>query len=180
MDGPGKIKLVTSMGLDDADELLLRALAADSRKPAAALAQVVGLTRQAVADRIERLKNDGVLTAFTVGIDPDRVGLGVRAFINITLMPACSEKQEGSVIELLRDNPWVQECYRITGDDYFQARVVAPEISALRELVIALRATHVVQSTRTVLSLETLFEKSSIGYGDVSKAMQAEPETEEE
>jgi Lrp/AsnC family transcriptional regulator, leucine-responsive regulatory protein len=169
---------MASIRLDDADELLLRALAADSRKPAAALAQVVGLTRQAVADRIERLKNDGVLTNFTVGIDPDRIGLTVRAFINITLMPACSEKQEGTVIQLLRESPWVQECYRITGDDYFQVRVVAPEISMLRELVIELRATHVVQSTRTVFVLETLFEKSSIGYGDVCKANLVDSESE--
>jgi Lrp/AsnC family leucine-responsive transcriptional regulator len=155
---------MTSTSLDETDELLLRALASDSRKPAAALAQVLGMTRQAIADRMDRLRREGVLKGFTVAIDPDRIGRGVRAFVNITLLPACSEKQEGSVIKLLKESPWVQECYRVTGDDYFQARVVAPDIEALRELVIKLRATNVVQATRTVFVLESLFEKSSIGY----------------
>ncbi len=39
-------------------------------------------------------------------------------------------------------------------------RVVAPDIEALKELVLDLRGTRVVQGTRTMLSLETLFEKT--------------------
>ena len=126
--------------------------------------KVVGLTRQAVADRMERLKADGVIRRYTLATDPDRLGLGVRAFIAITLLPACSEKQEGNVLALLRENPWVQECYRVTGDDYFQVRVIAPDIADVRQLVLDLRATGVVQGTRTMLALETLFEKSALGY----------------
>ena len=63
-----------------------------------------------------------------------------------------------------RCNAWVQECYRVTGDDYFQARMGAPDIAAIHKLVLDLRATGVVQSTRTVLALETLFEKSALGF----------------
>ena len=118
--------------LDAIDRALLRALSEDSRTSAAALAQVVGLTRQAVADRMERLKADGVIRRYTLATDPDRLGLTVRAFIAITLLPACSEKQEGNVLALLRQSPWVQECYRVTGDDYFQARIIAPDIADVR------------------------------------------------
>ena len=150
--------------LDTIDQALLRALSEDSRTSAAALAVVVGLTRQAVADRMERLKADGVIRRYTLATDPERLGLAVRAFIAITLMPVCSEKQEGSVLSLLRQSPWVQECYRVTGDDYFQVRVVAPDIADVRQLVLNLRATGVVQGTRTMLALETLFEKSALGY----------------
>jgi Lrp/AsnC family leucine-responsive transcriptional regulator len=157
--------------LDDIDRRLLNALAANSRAPASSLAQVVGLTRQAVADRMERLQSVGIVQRFTVAINPDRLGVSVRAFVSITLLPACSEEAERSVIELLRRNPWVQDCYRVTGEDYFQVRVIAPNIDALKELVLALRATGVVQGTRTTLALETLFEKgshdmvSNIAYG---------------
>ena len=150
--------------LDAIDRALLRALSEDSRTSAAALATMVGLTRQAVADRMERLRADGVIRRYTLATDPDRLGLTVRAFIAITLLPACSEKQEGNVLALLRENPWVQECYRVTGDDYFQVRVIAPDIADVRQLVLDLRATGVVQGTRTMLALETLFEKSALGY----------------
>ena len=150
--------------LDDTDRTLLRALTQDSRIAAATLAPLVGLTRQAVTERMERLRQDGILQRCTISVSPEKQGLTVRAFIAITLMPACSEKQEGQVLYLLRRNPWVQECYRVTGDDYFQVRVIAPEIADIRQLVVDLRATGVVQSTRTMLALETLFEKSALGY----------------
>ncbi len=149
------------VALDDIDRRLLHALAANSRAAASNLAQVVGLTRQAVADRMERLQAVGILQRFTVAVNPDSLGLTVRGFIAITLLPACSEEAERSVIELLRRNPWVQDCYRVTGEDYFQVRVIAPNIDALKELVLDLRATGSVQGTRTMLALETLFEKGS-------------------
>jgi Lrp/AsnC family leucine-responsive transcriptional regulator len=152
--------------LDTIDLALLRALSQDSRTPAAALAQIVGLTRQAVADRMERLKSEGVIRRYTISADPERLGLTVRAFIAISLQPACSEKQEGNVLTLLRQSPWVQECYRVTGDDYFQVRVIAPDIADVRQLVLDLRATGVVQGTRTMLALETLFEKDAMGYSE--------------
>jgi DNA-binding Lrp family transcriptional regulator len=146
--------------LDIIDKKLLQELAANSRAPASSLAQVVGLTRQAVSDRMERLRNLGVIQRFTVSVDSEHLGLKVRAFVAVTLLPACTDEEEQGVIALLRQNPWVQECYRVTGDDYFQVRVVAPDIEALKELVLDLRGTRVVQGTRTMLSLETLFEKT--------------------
>lgn len=150
--------------LDEIDRKLLRALSTDSRMAAAALAQIVGLTRQAVADRMERLKNDGLIQRYTLALDQEKQGLTVRAFVAITLLPLCSDKQEQSVLSLLARSPWVQECYRVTGDDYFQTRMVAPDIAAVRALVLELRATGMVQSTRTILALETMFEKSALGY----------------
>ena len=160
----GTLTLVANGDLDAIDRALLRALSEDGRASAAALAQVVGLTRQAVADRMERLKAEGILRRFTAAVDPEKQGLTVRAFVAITLRPACSDAQEQDVVAMLQRCPWVQECYRVTGDDYFQARVVAPDIPAVRALVLDLRATGVVQSTRTMLALETLFEKSALGY----------------
>ena len=161
---PGKIVGMTNGELDDVDKTLLRALTQDSRTPAASLALLVGLTRQAVTERMERLRSDGVIDGFTLRVSPEKQSLTMRAFLAITLLPACSEKQETFVLSLLEECPWVQECYRVTGDDYFQARVVAPSIAEIRQLVLDLRATHVVQSTRTTLALETLFEKSALGY----------------
>ena len=161
----GRISGMTTNGeLDDVDKALLRALTQDSRIPAAALALRVGLTRQAVTERMERLRSDGVIGGFTLRVAPEKQSLTMRAFLAITLLPACSEKQETFVLRLLQENPWVQECYRVTGDDYFQARIVAPGIAEIRQLVLDLRATNVVQSTRTTLALETLFEKSALGY----------------
>ncbi len=147
--------------LDEVDKQLLTLLGSDGRASASALAERIGMTRQAVTERLDRLKRDGVIENYTVAVDPEKLGMTVRAFVAVTLLPACTDKQERHVIDLLRRCPWVRECYRVTGDDYFQARVVAPGIAEVRQLLLDLRATGVVQSTRTLLSLETLFEKTA-------------------
>jgi Lrp/AsnC family leucine-responsive transcriptional regulator len=153
---------MATIELDEVDKLILRALTRNSRASASALAQIVGLTRQAVTDRMVRLRKEGIIRNFTLSLDGDKLGLDVRAFVAITLLPACTEKSEEGVIQLLRQNPWVRECYRVTGEDYFQIRVAAPDINALKDLVMDLRNTGVVQGTRTMLALETNFEKTSL------------------
>lgn len=148
--------------LDLIDQNLLVELGRNSRISASELASIVGLTRQSVTERIERLRAIGVIQRFTLAVEPEKIGLFVRAYIAITMMPHCTEAAERGVIDLLERSPWVQECYRVTGEDYFQIRVVAPGIEAIKDLVLMLRATQVVQNTRTLLALETLFEKSAL------------------
>jgi Lrp/AsnC family leucine-responsive transcriptional regulator len=148
--------------LDNIDLLLLSALSENSRASVSDLAQTVGLTRQTVTERLNRLRSDGIIARFTIGVHPEKIGLAVRAYIAITMLPTCTEAEERQVIALLKANPYVQECYRVTGEDYFQIRVVAPGIDALKDLVLLLRGTHVVQNTRTLLALEVCFEKSAL------------------
>lgn len=162
-----KIAMMTELemgaaGLDAVDQALLRALAENGRMSVSDLAQEVGLTRQSVTERMTRLRASGVIRRFTLDVAPEKVGLDVRASIAITMMPTCTEAQEREVVALLEQNPYVQECYRVTGDDYFQTRVVAPSIDQVKDLVLELRATQVVQNTRTLLALEVLFEKSAL------------------
>lgn len=151
-----------AVDLDGVDQALLLALSENGRLSVSDLAQEVGLTRQSVTERITRLRASGVIRRFTLDAAPEKVGLGVRASVAITMMPTCTEAQEREVVALLESNPYVQECYRVTGDDYFQTRVVAPSIDRIKELVLQLRATQVVQNTRTLLVLEVCFEKSAL------------------
>src|SRR4051812_32972303 len=98
--------LTASDILDETDRLLVMELARNGRASASALADAIGLTRQAAAGRMERLQREGIIRGYTVDIDPDRLGLEVRAFVSVRLMPACSLEEEARVIELLRKNPW--------------------------------------------------------------------------
>ncbi len=151
-----------TVDLDGVDQALLLALSENGRLSVSDLAQEVGLTRQSVTERITRLRASGVIRRFTLDAAPEKVGLAVRASVAITMMPTCTEAQEREVVALLESNPYVQECYRVTGDDYFHTRVVAPSIDRIKELVLQLRATQVVQNTRTLLVLEVCFEESAL------------------
>jgi len=56
-------------GLDDTDRELLELLLENGRRPYSELGDAVGLSPPAVADRIERLQDLGVITRFTVDLD---------------------------------------------------------------------------------------------------------------
>ncbi|WP_256684003.1 AsnC family transcriptional regulator [Halococcus qingdaonensis] len=73
--------------LDETDLELLELLLSDARRPWSELAEVVGLSAPAVADRVERLQERGVLRRFTVDIDRSQLGGGVPVLLTLSVPP---------------------------------------------------------------------------------------------
>jgi Lrp/AsnC family leucine-responsive transcriptional regulator len=71
--------------LDETDLELLELLLSDARRPWNELAAVVGLSPPAVADRVERLQERGVIRRFTVDIDRSQLGGGVPVLLTIAV-----------------------------------------------------------------------------------------------
>lgn len=71
--------------LDETDLELLELLLSDARRPWSELAEVVGLSAPAVADRVERLQERGVLRRFTVDIDRSQLGGGVPVLLTLSV-----------------------------------------------------------------------------------------------
>ena len=67
--------------LDGKGRRLLLALSADGRRSAAALAKQLGLSRQAVAERIRDLERRGVIRGYRADVDPAALGLEVLAHV---------------------------------------------------------------------------------------------------
>ena len=101
---------------------LLAELQADARLSFAELGRRVGLSPPAVAERVGRLEEGGVITGYRAEVDPRAVGCTLGVVIRIR--PAPRELQK--VAELAQRTPEVVECHRITGDDcYFMKRLRA-------------------------------------------------------
>ncbi|MFW5964574.1 MAG: AsnC family transcriptional regulator [Natronomonas sp.] len=73
--------------LDETDRRLLRLLLEDGRRPYSDLAEAVGLSAPAVSDRIDRLRELGVVERFTVDIDRSRLRDGVRVAVTLDVTP---------------------------------------------------------------------------------------------
>ncbi|MUV86409.1 AsnC family transcriptional regulator [Natronomonas sp. CBA1123] len=73
--------------LDETDRQLLRLLLDDGRRPYSDLAEEVGLSAPAVSDRIDRLRELGVVERFTVDIDRSRLSDGVRVAVTLDVTP---------------------------------------------------------------------------------------------
>jgi Lrp/AsnC family leucine-responsive transcriptional regulator len=148
--------------LDPTDRALLVALSRDGRRPAADLAKELGLSRQAVTERIRELERSGVIRGYRADVDPASLGLGVRAQLRLTLDGKTPQK-EREVLKRLTANPLVRSVYRVSGEDCFVADVICRRIEDVSALLLDLQSTRAMQSSRTAFVLETILDKGTLG-----------------
>ncbi len=149
--------------LDAADKRLVEALSRDGRRSAARLAQELGISRQAVTQRIRDLERRGVFKGFRADVDPVALGLHVRADIRLALNPASMAKGQKELIRRLGADPRVRSVHRVSGEDCFVVQVLARRIEDVTAILTHLLATRAIASSRTSFVLETLVEKGSLG-----------------
>ncbi|MGH2782474.1 MAG: Lrp/AsnC family transcriptional regulator [Thermoleophilaceae bacterium] len=117
--------------LDATNLNLLRELEADARLSLAELGRRVGLSPPAVADRLERLEQAGVIRGYRAEVDPR--ALGYELAVVLRIRPAPRELRK--VAELAGRTPEIVECHRITGDDCYLMKGHVRDVDHLEELI---------------------------------------------
>lgn len=144
--------------LDDLDRSILQALLADGRSPVAQIAERVGLSRPAVAERIEKLERGGVLLGTTPVIHPVAVGRTVTAFISARRSGQFDGKAHRAFRTLV-DREEILEVHSVAGDDCYLMKVRTDSIPSLNALVSSMTTDPLSFSTKTTIVLETHCEK---------------------
>ncbi|MGW0806350.1 Lrp/AsnC family transcriptional regulator [Nonomuraea sp. NPDC002799] len=104
-----------SKAIDAIDLRILAELQVDARVSFAELGRRVALSAPAVADRVQRLEETGVITGYRAEVDPRALGFPVTVMVRIR--PAIRELQR--ISKIAQEVPQIVECYRMTGDDCF-------------------------------------------------------------
>jgi Lrp/AsnC family leucine-responsive transcriptional regulator len=147
-----------SVDLDDIDREILKLLGGDGRTPAAQIAERVGLSRPAVADRIEKLEREGVIRGTTVVVDPSAMGQNITAFVSCRGTGQLPPKAWSAFTTILKSDE-VLEAHTVAGDDCYLIKVRTGSIGSLNELVHRLTAPPLSLSTRTTIVMRTHCEK---------------------
>jgi Lrp/AsnC family transcriptional regulator len=104
--------------LDRLDRAILRFLQRDAGQPVEAVADAVGLSRNACWRRIKRLEETGVILGRVALVDPEAVDLGQTVMVLIRTAshdPAWLARFRAAVVEM----PEILGAYRMSGDlDY--------------------------------------------------------------
>ena len=118
--------------LDAIDRRILRALQTDGRMIYDALAVEVSLSPSATLRRVKRLEETGVISGYVAIVAPERVGLGLMAYINVRLEKH-SAVHKRNPMDLFRAAvqtwPEVVECAALTGEMDYLLRVVVQDMS---------------------------------------------------
>jgi Lrp/AsnC family leucine-responsive transcriptional regulator len=119
-----------AVALDPTDWRLLTLLQRDGRLSFAELAREVAMSPSAVAERVRRLEESGVVAGYQAVVDPERVGLGILAFVRLRY-PTGNYRPFHA---LLDTTPEVVEAHHVTGEDCFVLKVMARSMRHLEEV----------------------------------------------
>jgi Lrp/AsnC family leucine-responsive transcriptional regulator len=116
--------------LDRTDWRLLAELQRDGRASYAELARAVAMSASAVAERVRRLEEAGVIAGYRATVDPERVGMTVMAFVRLRY-PTGNYRPFHAMLE---GTPEIVEAHHVTGEDCFVLKVLARSMRHLEEV----------------------------------------------
>ena len=128
---------------------IVECLQRNARMPFAELGRKVGLSTPAVAERVHRLEEAGVITGYHADVNVAKLGLPIRVIMRLTIPGG--DLQISRTVAAIKELHEISRCHRITGHESFviEADVVSiRHMEALIDRLSALGAT----STSTVLS----------------------------
>jgi Lrp/AsnC family leucine-responsive transcriptional regulator len=151
MSETGKEKLLDQLGWK-----LLTELQKDGRVSFAELGRRVGLSTPAVAQRVRRMEDEGIIRAYRADISPASVGLPITAFIRLSVVGNVLAK----ITERVKSMAEIVECHRGTGEDSFILKVNVVSVEHLKDVIDRLTPYG---TTSTSLVLTSIVEKNLLG-----------------
>lgn len=122
--------------LDQTDLTILAYLRRDARMQWKEIGERVHLTGQAVAARIRRMQELGVLQGFTVEVDQEKLGKPILAMITVFM----TGTRHAEFQRYLASQPAVEEAHRVSGEGcyWLKARVATQaELTSLLDGILA-------------------------------------------
>ena len=133
----------------------MRLLQANARESISSLARVLGVSRTAVQERLNRLKRIGVIEGFTVKLNPDWNRSHVTTFIELVIEP----KSATQIMATIERMPSVKALWSISGRFDLLAEATAPTTEDINDLLVDLGNIEGVTRTESHVALSTKFER---------------------
>ncbi|MEB0139249.1 MULTISPECIES: Lrp/AsnC family transcriptional regulator [unclassified Undibacterium] len=148
--------------MDAYDLSILRCLQSDGRMSNLNLAERIHLSAPQTLRRVRTLEEKQIIRGYVAQVAPAAVGLGVMAFVNLSL----DREQFRNVREVerqLRAFTEIIECHTISGDFDYILKVVAADLKSLSQfLTDTLMQVPGVASLRSMICMEEIKPSSGL------------------
>ncbi|PTL81640.1 Lrp/AsnC family transcriptional regulator [Vitiosangium sp. GDMCC 1.1324] len=146
--------------MDELDYRIVDLLQRDGRATQLEISRTVGLSQPAVAERIRKLEERGVITSYTARVDAAKLGKDITAFIGVSIEhPKYFEGFAKKVLAM----PEVLEAHRVAGQDSYILKVRTSNTKTLDTLLVeTLRTISGVTRTHTTIVLSSIKEETYV------------------
>ena len=145
--------------MDHIDAGIIRCLTKDARMNASQISQQVNLSVSAVIERMKKLEASGLIRGYTAVIDERMAGFGMQAMITIRLE---HPKFNPEFARQMQAHECVIECFYITGDFDYMARISAGSTEELTKVLHDIKQIPGVSLTRTYVVLDNIKQSSPV------------------
>lgn len=145
--------------MDKIDKEIIETLRHNGRASFKELAEHVFLSANAVAERVRRLQEQGVIEGYEARINLRAIDLPLTALVDVKLKPGVTAEVFEAALHSI---PGILKASLLTGPFDYLLHVACRDQEALIQLVETLRARGGVQDTNTRLKLRTLKPKSRL------------------
>lgn len=149
--------LVKNYQIDSLDKRIIEELQKDARRPFLDIARKCLVSGGTIHQRVEKLKENGVISGSKISVDHKNLGYGVEVLLGVHLVNA---KVVSKVVKKLEKFPEVVQALYTTGNYALFIKVVTKDIDHYHNfLVKKLQAIEEIRSTESFICLETPIDR---------------------
>lgn len=117
--------------MDEIDKELIILLQENSRITMTELSKKVNLSRPSVQERVNKLLEKGVIEAFTVIVNPKKIGRKVVFYIEISDLNLSYEE----FVKIALNKEAITEIHAVTGKANYIIKASTPDVDSMNELL---------------------------------------------
>lgn len=102
--------------------------------------------------RLQHLREEGYISRVITLLDPNRIGLGLKAYVSIVLRH--QGKRSDAFHELVRRSPEVLECNMVAGDADYVLKLHTKDLKSFRAFLDSLAQTNQVSRMRSSIVVD--------------------------
>lgn len=139
--------------MDEIDRKIIAALEENSRISVTDLADRIHVSISATSERLRRLRSSGLISKFTIELDPAATGRGIDVIVDVRLPQQSAAEFFDATLAGLEA---VVNAVHLTGPFDYQVRVQVADVAELDRLLTKLKSELGVAETNTRLVLRTV------------------------
>ena len=144
--------------IDDTDRKIIHVLQKDGRASLRKISEEVGVALGTVSNRVNRMERSGIITGYSVSLDPEKVGWSLNVVIGLRI-------EKGRLIEIqekISRDYRVCGVYDVTGDYDSMIIARAKDREDLDDLIKNVMSVDGIERSLTQLVLNTVKETTTV------------------